>query len=127
MSRSAGYTFVELCTVIVVLGIVASASFLGVTAENQQRLEAQQERCAAGIAAALLERARADLEAARTGFDWTPTPSQRATLPGVTATLTFAELDRALTAVRSEVTWTGPAKQPLRRLVLCTWIAGEPR
>ena len=140
MRSQSGYSFVEVCVALSVLGVAASASFLGTSAEQRVGSDARQEASARRLASSILERARA---AARDGdpYDallrddrasaltnsagtrslvWRPSPESSSY-----ASAEFSEAKPGLVALRVIVSWRPRLGVETRRLEATTWIAVE--
>ncbi len=140
--REAGQSFIELCLVLSILGTLASASFLGMSAENRQVRRGQEELAAAALATRILERARAgDIDVAAlpvgTTLQCPVDGSARTTLNACEAVLETKAVPRhgqtseqrelkpvevKLIEVKVIVSWRNSGAQGRSKFEVATWI-----
>lgn len=123
----AGFSMVELCVGVMLLAIVGGASFAGIHAEQLQRMEAEEERAAALLAASLLERARAGAIRPVGVVPYTMRDVDRRALGEAEAHVEFRRSERGLVEARVVVTWQRRAGSARGSFVLTTWLCTEGR
>ncbi|MCB9892482.1 MAG: hypothetical protein H6833_12585 [Planctomycetes bacterium] len=135
-SRQSGYTFVEMCLVFLIIGTVASASFVGMAAENHQARTFDEETTASALACRILERARAGDHVERALATGSPqvcsVDGSARSLEGCKATLSVLRVEwfqdlPSLLELRTVVTWRSAASSSESNYELATWIRWNER